>query len=332
VFERFHLPALRAGTGWTLVATCDPDPARRDRVRALAPEAPAFEVLETLLEECAVDAVLITAPPSLHSPLALTCLARGKHVLVEKPLALSVADGERMVAAARDTGSVLWVVRQRRFTAYATRLAAWLAGRVPHDILAIEFDTRSSPGRWGAYSGFVGDDTRGGDALLDLAPHQVDLLAWFLGDHPRETRARRCEDGICYELRWPSGVIASCLVGHGAANRDRLTIRLTDCTLVRAGPSAERFDHLPGRWHAGYMRLARAPSTALRILARRMDPETAGFAAQLREFAGAVRTGDRQAGMFDGLTTLATIDACRSSLSSGGDWQAIARLGDDGHA
>jgi predicted dehydrogenase len=238
-----------------------------------------------------------------------------------------------MVAAARDTGTLLWVVGQRRFTPYATTLAAWLVGRMPHDVLTIEFETCSSPRRWGAYSGFVGDHTRGGDALLDLAPHQLDLLAWLLGGPPGETRAQRCEGGVRYELRWPNGVVAACLVGHGAMNRDRLTIRLTDCTLVRSGPSAERFRHPPGRWQTGYRRLRRAPSTALQILTRRMDPETAGFAAQLRAFAGAVRAGHGQARGPDGLATLAAIEACRSSLAAGGAWQPIPRMaGDGGHA
>ncbi|HSF02757.1 MAG TPA: Gfo/Idh/MocA family oxidoreductase, partial [Solirubrobacterales bacterium] len=210
VFERFHAPALRTGTGWTLVAACDPDHARRARMRELAPATRAFETLDAMLETCEVDAVLISAPPALHTPLALSCLTRGKHVLVEKPLALSVADGERMLAAARDTGTLLWAVGQRRFAPYATTLAAWLVGRVPHDVLTIEFETRSSPRHWGAYSGFVGDHTQGGDALLDLAPHQLDLLAWLLGGPPGETRAQRCEGGVRYELRWPNGVVAAC--------------------------------------------------------------------------------------------------------------------------
>jgi predicted dehydrogenase len=333
VFERFHAPALRTGTGWTLIAACDPDPARRARARVLAPAARAFETIEALLETCEVDAVLIAVPPALHASLALSCLSRRTHVLVEKPLALSFADGGRMVAAARNAGTLLWVGGQRRFAPYATKLATWLAGRVPHDIRTIEFETSSSPDRWGAYSGFVGDDARGGDALLDLAPHQVDLLAWFIGRQPTQVRAQPGNDGgIRYELRWQNGVTAACHVGHGTVNRDRLTIRLTDCTLVRSGPSAERFYYLSERLQAAYIRLRRAPSTALRIVTRRIDPETAGFAAQLRAFARAVRSGDRQARGSDGLVALAVIEACRSSLASGGTWCSIADVGDDGRA
>jgi predicted dehydrogenase len=330
VFERFHAIALRRRTGWTLVAGCDPDGDRRAWLRELEPAAHAFKTLDALLDSCEVDAVLVTAPPALHASLALSALARGKHVLVEKPLALSVADGERMVAAARDTGVLLWVGCQRRFAPYSRRIAAWLAGRVPQDVRAIAFETRTNPRRWGSYSRFVGDETLGGDALLDLAPHQLDLLAWLIGGHPSEVRAQICDGGVRYDVRWANGVAASCTVGHGLVNRDRLTIRLTDCTLVRSGISAGRFRRLPGRWHTACLRMRRAPLTLLRRLTRQADPETAAFAAQLVAFGRAVRNNEGQARVADGLATLAAIEACRLSLAAGGVWQPIAMVGDDG--
>jgi hypothetical protein len=85
----------------------------------------------------------------------------------------------------------------------------------------------------------------------------------------------------------------------------------------------------PGRWQTGYVRMRRAPSTALQILTRRLDPETAAFAVQLRAFAGAVRAHDGQARGADGLATLAAIEACRAGLAAGGAWQPIARMAED---
>ena len=246
VFERFHAPALRTGTGWTLVAACDPDHARRARIRELAPAARAFETLDALLETCEVDAVLITAPPALHTPLALSCLTRGKHVLVEKPLALSVADGERMVAAARDTGTLLWVGRPAPVRAVLRR-------RSPRgsSVGCPTTSSRSSskPARALAVGGRipVSSAITPRAAMRSSTSLRINWISWpgCIGGRPSETRAQRCEGGVRYELRWPNGVVAACLVGHGAVNRDRLTIRLTDCTLVRSGPSAERFRHPP---------------------------------------------------------------------------------------
>jgi predicted dehydrogenase len=290
------------------------------------PGARAFDDLDALLDGCDVDAVLITAPPALHASLTLRCLERGKHVLVEKPLALSVVEGERMLAAARDRGLLLWVGCQRRFAPYSRDLARWLAGRTPHDVRTILFETRSNPRQWDAYSGFVGDQAVGGDALLDLAPHQLDLLAWLLGAHPQAIKAQRGDGEVRYDVRWSNGVIASCIVGHGPANRDHLTIRLTDCTLVRIGPSAGRFRRLPRRWHAGYLRMRRAPASAFQMLGYRVDPETAAFVAQLAAFGLAIRGRGGQERMTEGLMTLAAIEACRASLTAGGTWQPVTRV------
>jgi predicted dehydrogenase len=323
VFERFHARALRRRTGWTLVAGCDPQDDARARLRKLEPAARTFETLDALLDSCELDAVLVAAPPALHAPLALSALARGKHVLVEKPLALSVADGERMVATARDAGVVLWVGCQRRFAPSSRRIAAWLAGRVPHDVLAMSFETRSNPRRWGSYSPFLGDDARGGSALLDLAPHQLDLLAWLIDGYPSAVRAQSSDQGVRYDVRWPSGVVASCAVGHGPVNRDCLTIRLTDCVLVRTGASAGRF-RLPGRWRTACLKMRRAPVTLLRRVTGRGDGQVDAFAAQLAAFGEAVRGSAGQARVTDGLATLSAIEACRSSLAAGGAWQPIA--------
>jgi predicted dehydrogenase len=330
VFERYHAPALRHGSGWTLVAGCDPDAERRAAFRALAPGSPAYETVEELLAGTAVDAVLITAPPALHASLAHSAVAQGKHVLAEKPLALTVADGERMVAAARAAGVQLWVGCQRRFGPAADQLAGWLAGRMPHDVRAITFESRSSPEGWDAYSGFLGKETEGGDALLDHATHQLDLLTWLVGSYPSTVRAKRHDDEVRYTVRWATGVEAACTVGHGLVNEDRLTIQLTDCTLVRRGPWAARFRRLPARWQGSALRLRSARSTALELLTRRVGPETAEFAAQLAAFGRAVREGGGPARGADGVAALAAIEACRASLAAKGAWQPLAAIADDG--
>jgi len=234
-----------------------------------------------------------------------------------------VADGESMVAAARDTGVVLWVGRQRRFTPSSRRIAAWLAGRVPHDVRAMSFETLSNPRRWGSYSPFLGDETRGGSALFDLAPHQLDLLTWLVGSYPSAVRAQIGDRGVRYDVRWTNGVVASCTVGHGPVNRDRLTIRLTDCLLVRTGASAGRF-RPSSRWPTAYLKVRRAPLTLLRRLTGAGDPQINAFAAQLAAFGGAVRGHEGQTRIADGLATLSAIEACRMSVVAGGVWQPIA--------
>src|SRR5690348_2482379 len=81
---------------------------RHDRLRALArafPGAREYTTVQAALP--LVDAVVVATPPTSHVSLALSALAAGKHVLVEKPLATSSADGLRLIAAAEEAGGVL---------------------------------------------------------------------------------------------------------------------------------------------------------------------------------------------------------------------------------
>ncbi|MBI2938897.1 MAG: Gfo/Idh/MocA family oxidoreductase [Chloroflexi bacterium] len=98
-----------------LAAVCD---TRLERAEALAARtgARAYNRLEDLLADPAIDGVDICLPHHLHAPAALQALAAGKHVLVEKPLATTVENGERMVGAAAERGLTLCVTEQYPFS------------------------------------------------------------------------------------------------------------------------------------------------------------------------------------------------------------------------
>ena len=92
-----------------LAAVCDADLRRLDEVRTKYHGVGLFCDLDQMLENTKLDAVVIAAPAPAHASLALKCIAAGKHVFVEKPLALSVDDAERVVRAADDAGLTLFV-------------------------------------------------------------------------------------------------------------------------------------------------------------------------------------------------------------------------------
>src|ERR1700754_1339860 len=108
-----HARVLAGLPGVTLVGIVDPLPEHRARATALA-GCRAFESLEQLLGE-GVDAVTIAAPTHLHHEIALACIARNIHILVEKPIAPSVEEGREIVAAARHAGVTLMVGHVERF-------------------------------------------------------------------------------------------------------------------------------------------------------------------------------------------------------------------------
>ncbi len=92
-----------------LAAVCDADLRPLNEVRGKYPGVALYCDLDQMLEHTKLDAVVIAAPAPAHASLALRCIAAGKHVFVEKPLALSVEDAERVVQAAESAGVTLFV-------------------------------------------------------------------------------------------------------------------------------------------------------------------------------------------------------------------------------
>lgn len=129
-----------------------------------------------------VDVVVICTPNALHVPQANAALRAGKHVLVQKPLALSWADADATVALARAMGRLLFVDYSYRFlaTIAAVRTALLDLGQVRS--VSAEFHNIYGPGA--EKSWFFDRQLSGGGALLDLGVHLLDLALWLL--QPRQ--------------------------------------------------------------------------------------------------------------------------------------------------
>src|SRR5258708_33074646 len=108
-----HARVLAGLPNITLVGVVDPLPAHRTRATDLT-SCRTFARLDELLAED-VDAVTVAAPTHLHHEIALACIARGIHVMVEKPIASSVEEGRDIVGAARRAGVTLLVGHVERF-------------------------------------------------------------------------------------------------------------------------------------------------------------------------------------------------------------------------
>jgi predicted dehydrogenase len=125
-----------------------------------------------------VEAVDICLPTDLHEPVALEALAAGKHVLVEKPMALDGASAERMIAAARRQGRTLMTAQVVRFLpAYRTAAEILRSGRLG-PVRAAIFRRRCAAPAWSAW---LGHADRSGGAVLDLLIHDIDFLVQLFG-------------------------------------------------------------------------------------------------------------------------------------------------------
>jgi predicted dehydrogenase len=95
-----HLAVLDSLEGASIASFCDIDPAKREKCGALFPGVPAYASIDEMLQRTDAQVVNVCTPHYLHAEHALKVIAAGRHVLVEKPMALTVADADRMIAAA----------------------------------------------------------------------------------------------------------------------------------------------------------------------------------------------------------------------------------------
>lgn len=161
------------------------------REESLARLAEAFGIhrvttrWEELAQDPEVDAVVIGTPNALHAPQTVACLAAGKHVLVEKPMARTLAEADQMVAAVRQSGAFLMVAHCWRFRDEVKALR----GRIASGELGEIVKTRGygMHERWGPSGWFTDPDLAGGGALLDMGVHAVDTTRFLLGD-PQPSR------------------------------------------------------------------------------------------------------------------------------------------------
>ena len=125
-----------------------------------------------------IDAVDLCLPTNLHGPIAVQCLRAGKHVLVEKPMALTGAECDGMVAAAQASGKILMVAHVLRFwDAYQPLIEAKRTGRLG-EARSLVFRRRCAAPQWGKW---LQDPTKGGGGVFDLLIHDVDMCVHLFG-------------------------------------------------------------------------------------------------------------------------------------------------------
>jgi len=194
-----HARVLSEMAGVELVGVVDPDRKQRGFV-ARTVGCAEFADLQTLIGS-GVDAVSIAAPTHLHHEIALACIARGLHVLVEKPIAPTVEEGRAIVAAARRAGVMLMIGHVERFNPAVESIKRAIKDQ---DILSIAI-TRVGP--FPPRMSNVG-------VVIDLAVHDIDLIRWFTDSEIVEIQPQLSsavaerEDIALLQFRTASGVLA----------------------------------------------------------------------------------------------------------------------------
>lgn len=278
-----HCLALRDLSDQIEVVTAFSRSAERRAAAARDWGLPVVDDLDRLIADRSIDAALILTPPTTHLDLVKRCAAAGKHVLLEKPIEVTLALAEETVSVAEQAGIRLAIVFQHRFRPRAITLARVIAeGRLGPLLSA------SAAIRWWRGPDYYAQEGRGmkardgGGVLLTQAIHTLDLFLALVGEPVREvaafaatSRLRRIdtEDVVAGALRFANGAVGAIdattlaypgfperieIVGeHGTAliEGEGLTIafkdgtRLVEGTAASAGGGADpmAFDHGPHR-------------------------------------------------------------------------------------
>jgi myo-inositol 2-dehydrogenase / D-chiro-inositol 1-dehydrogenase len=223
---KHHAHAITGLPGFTLaVIACGSDESAR-AARSAFPEARVTNDWRELLARPDVDVVDVVAPNHLHAEVAIAAMRAGKDVLVEKPMAISVAECDAMLAAERETGRLVSVGHELRQSAQWGRIKTLIDDDAIGDPLFLNFSLFRNFYRPGA-AGWRYDPARVGSWMLEEAVHYFDLTLWYFARHgdpvsvraygsARPGRGDGMHDNVTVVLQWADGAYATlnhCVAG-----------------------------------------------------------------------------------------------------------------------
>lgn len=187
-----HIPAYLNHPDVEIVAVCDIRKDVLDKAHADTGAKYKFTDYNELLKLEEIEAVDICTPNYVHNAPTISALQAGKHVIVEKPIALNAIEGAEMVEASRKFGKKLMVAYCRRWGSDAQALRRFVdAGEMGEIYYArVQALRRRGIPNWGV---FTQKDKQGGGPLIDIGVHMLDMTLWFMG-HPKPVAA----SGKCY--------------------------------------------------------------------------------------------------------------------------------------
>ena len=223
-----HMQALQKLSGATLRAVFASNGSRSKSYATRFKAEYATTDFDELLKDHDLDAVIIASRNPLHASQALAALQAGKHVFVEKPMALTEEECTALLKAERESGRVLQVGFNRRFAPIYTSLKKKLVRRAGPAVLSARVN---SPG---IGNGFWMADPSIGGAILGEACHFLDLFTWLLDSEPLTVQAHRLpkrssepfgENNVVANFSYADGSIASltyCTVGNPKGGGERV--------------------------------------------------------------------------------------------------------------
>ncbi len=177
-----HIPGFKRHSDAQVVAVCDTNSERANALATSHGIPTVYTNWREIIADPNIDAVTVALPNALHAEVSIAALNAGKHVLCEKPLAMTVAQGEEMVATAHRQGRVLAINMSNRPRGEVQYMRAKVAeGRIGTISYASGRMIRRA-GIPGFGSWFTRKELSGGGALLDIGVHMLDMVLYILGN------------------------------------------------------------------------------------------------------------------------------------------------------
>jgi len=310
-----------AAPGAALSVICDLD---RDRLAAMGrrhPEAALTDDFDSVIADDAIDAVIVATPAASHHDLGMRAMQAGKDVLIEKPLAMNVAECRDLVELADREKRVLMVGHTFIYNAAVRKIKELMDAGELGDLLYV-YSSRVNLGR-------VRKDV---NALWNVAPHDITIMNHVLGEEPIRVRATGrsflqpgIEDVVFAVFEYPGGAVAHVHSSWLDPSKVRRTtfvgsqkmviyddiesegkVKIYDKGVRRTGPDGE-YGEFQLRLHSGDIHIPKITFT---------EP----LAEEIGHFVECVR--DRSVPRTDGragLSVVAALEAAQKSIESGGD-------------
>ena len=214
----------------TIVAGVDPSEAARKNIETEHGISPTFDNLDDALNQVEADATIIAVPNHLHADYTLACLEKGLHVLIEKPMALTLEDVDAMIAKAESKNLLLMSGQSQRF-ATAIRYVKKLLDDSTIGTIRHMMHRRLGSGRGGDENSWFAKQALSGGILPGIGTHSLDVLLWWMNDKATSVSAIvknidphpaiDIEDEVSLVAHTEKGAILNCALSfHHSAGTD----------------------------------------------------------------------------------------------------------------
>src|SRR5262245_4640304 len=323
---RFHARCIADASEAHLVAIAAPSEANAAAAKADFPTARVYRSWEALVADPAIEAIAVAAPNHLHAPIALAALESGKHVLLEKPMANTLADCDRIVAAAKRSKAQLSVGLQCRLSPQWGRIATLIAEGAIGQPQHVHVSLFRHPYRQGS-GGWRYDKARVGSWILEEPVHFFDLALWYLAGSGRPIEIRALGAGqagmqptISVLMQFPDGATASVNQILAGFEHHQIVEVVGDAGAVRATWSAATARSLQS---ATTLRLKRGNGHDFADLPVERSGEVYELAKQAEATIASFRSGKSLVSAAEGRAAVAVCLAAEASAAEGGQPIAV---------